>query len=50
MIPFSAAYWHVKRRLADDQELPRDAARRLPMWRLLLGEVAWLARRLGRRR
>lgn len=46
MLLHHTAYKRTRRALAQDQGRPIPC--RLPMWRLLVGEVAVLARRVGR--
>ena len=45
MILFFSAYRAVRRAMAEDQRRPVDPP--LPLWRLLAGEIAVLARRVG---
>lgn len=46
MLLFGAAYMSVRRAMAKDQRRPVPCT--LPLWKLLLGEVALMARRIGR--
>lgn len=46
MIYFFAAYRAMRRALAEDQHRPPRSP--VPLWRLVLGEIALLAARVGR--
>lgn len=46
MVPFVAAYQLLRRRLASHQRFPPSG--HVPLWRLLAGEVDYLARRATR--
>lgn len=46
MLLFGAAYLGVRRAMAKDQRRPLPCT--LPLWRLLLEEIALMARRIGR--
>ena len=48
MLQMTAAWRMLKRRMAEHQDLPRGAAKRRSMARLLADELRWLVERLRR--